>query len=506
MAHTVYIGSFSKKLNSTAQPTYTSWSSYSCVFKDDTSMNVPTIRLNTDFATFASSNYNYAVMLGRYYWITDVRSLRNSYVEVDLSLDALATYKSNILSTSSFIEYGFNTFDAGDSSYRVADSRQPISKNPSMSVTQLDPSGGIIDPTDGCYVVQAVGNAPNTGLHQGLATFCLSQGDLAKMMKKVNTTVSDTIDDFFTHSLTPQEVANELMRFSYKQELLNESALAAIQSVMWLPFDISGAEGTDDVPLYLGNFYTNVNALMLDQNDIYHHLSSMTIPWSVTDWRRNNTQLFLYLPFFGTIPIPTDQSIDTSAIGINWTCEYFSGSVSVVVRTGNGSYTIFAGSTNVGVNMGVGRSTVGAANLIGGAIQMLGGSLEIGASALDMGTSTIGSMLGLSNFSNAAQGAVRGVTDIYKGYAQTVQPIITCCGSMGGMAAIGQVQTAILCACYYPPIDNSGFSAKYGHPVFKVATPAAGFCKTNGFSISLPSNSSYAAIINSAMDGGVYIE
>lgn len=507
MAHTVYLGSFGKKLNSTAQPAYTSWNSYSCVFKEETSINTPTIRLNASFITFTSNNYNYAVMLGRYYWINDIRAVRTNYVEVDLTLDALATYKSNILSTSAFIEYGFNTFNAGDSTHRVADKRQPLNRNPQMNVTQFDPSGGMIEPLDGCYIVQAVGNAPNNGTHQGLATFVLTAGKLAKMLKEVGHTVTDEIDDIFTRGLTPQEVANLIMSFSYKQELLNESALAAIQSVLWLPFDPQWAEGVDDVDLYLGNFDSGVNALMLNQNDVYHHLSAVDIPWNnITDWKRNNTQLLLYVPFFGTIPIPIDQSIDTASLGIMWTAEYFSGSISMVVKTGNGSYTIFAGSTNVGVNMGVGRSTVGASNLLGGAVQMLGGSLEVSAGVLDAGSSTIGSLFGMSRFTDAARGIVQGANDMYKGYAQTIQPVITCVGSMGGLAAIGQVQTAILCAIYYPPLDEAGFSAKYGHPVYKVDTPAAGFCKTNGFSISLPSNSTYAALINSAMDGGVYIE
>ena len=508
MAHTVYLGSFGKKLNSTAQPAYTSWSSYSCVFKEETSINTPTIRLSAGFTSFTSNNYNYAVMLGRYYWINDIRAVRNNYVEIDLTLDALATYRSNILSTSAYIEYGFNSFDASDSSNRVADTRQPISRNPVMSTADFDPSGGMIDALDGCYIVQAVGNDPN-GAHKGLASFCLSAAYMHQLITVVNRDIKQDIADIISNpnALTPQDIANQLMQFDLENALVNESAIAAIQSVIWLPFDIASASGTGFTELYLGNYDTGINGLMLTQNDIYSHLSAVTIPWgTISDWKRNNAQMLLYLPFFGTIPIPIDQSIDTSALGISWTAEYFSGSISVIVRSGDGAYTIYAGSTNVGVNMGVGRSAVGASNLIGGTIQALGGALQMAGGAIDIGTSVIGSALGLSSFASAASGITAGASNMFSGYAQTIQPVITCTGTMGGMAAIGQTQPGRLCLIYFPPLDDAGFRAKYGHPVFKVTTPTSGFCKTKGFSISLPSNSTYAALINSAMDGGVYIE
>ena len=509
MSYTVYMGSFSKRLNSTKQPTYTGWASYSCVFKDGTSLYRPTLRISGSFSTLYG--YNYAVLFGKYYYITDVRVIRTDFCEVDMVIDPLASFKSAITGTSAFIEYGFNTFDAGDSSNRFPDNRVPVSENPVGYVTNFDPSGGLMSPTVGCYVMQAVGNDPQTGAthgHHGLATFVMSATALGIIMQKVNSNIKD---DFLTpimnSGLTPQEIANKLMEFSLQNELANESSLAAIQSLIWLPLDITGATShATSNWLYLGNFATNCQLYMLDENATYSKMTSVSIPWPVNDWRRNCCQLLLYLPFFGTVPIPIDQCIDTSSLGVTWTAEYFSGSISVIVAAASGSYVLYAASTNIAVDMGIGRAQVGASSLIGGTIQALGGVLQMAGGAVDMAAGAAGSVLGLGSIASGANTVATGMQNTFQGYAQTVQPAITCAGTMGGMAAIAQTRTGQVELLYYAPIDVTNFQAKYGHPVMKIGTPASGFCKTRGFSVSIPGNAALAAQINAIMDGGCFIE
>lgn len=509
MAHTIYMGTFNKRLNSTKQPTYTGWTSYSCVFKDETSLYRPTVRIAADFATFASANYNYAVMLNKYYYIQDVRSIRAGYIEVDMAIDPLATYKSSITGTSAFIEYGFNTFDASDQNTRFPDNRVSVNVNPTAYTESADVSGGMIDAADGCYIVQAVGNNPN-GAHKGLATFALSAAQLREMMSQVYggaNGLDATINNIMSNTqLSAQDVMNELTSLSLKTELLNESAMAAIQSVKWLPFKLSNAVGTL-TNLYLGNYDTGIaSALMLTQNTRYWVGTDIDIPWPVTDWKRNNCQIILYLPFFGTVPIPVDQCINYDHIGISWSAEYFSGSISVVVNAGN-VFTLYTGSTNLSVDMGVGRSMVGASAMIGGGIQALGGVLQMAGGIADIGASAVGSFLGIGGgFAGAAANIGGGAQNVLQGYAQTVQPAITCAGSMGGMAAIAQNKLATVELLYYPPIDEGDMRAKYGHPVFAVDTPVTGFCKARGFSVSLSAPGYICAAINDIVNGGIFIE
>lgn len=507
MAYTVYLGRFAKKLNSTAQPDYSSWSGYSCVFKEETSIYRPTLTLSATFQTLVNNNYNYAYMLGRYYWIRDIRAVRSGVIDVDMILDPLATYKSSITSTSAFIEYGFNSYNAGAQATRIPDQRQSINANPTAYTETADVSQNLLDVTAGCYIVQAVGNAPAAvSSHRGLAAFALTAAQLAQLMTAISSTMQSDIAAIIANpnALTPQDIANQLSQYSMEQELLNESAMAAIQSVRWLPLKLSGAVGTY-TQLYLGNYGTGITGLMLQQNTNVLKLTDIDIPWPVTDWKRNNCQILLYLPFFGTIPIPVDQCINYDFIGVSWSAEYFSGSISVVIRAGN-VYTIYTGSTNISVDMGIGRSMVGASGLVNGGLQMVGGALQMAGGVLDVGAGAVGAAFGFGGVSNALASIPNGAQNMFNGFAQTVQPVISCAGTMGGMAAIAQSILTTLQLLYYPPIDDAAFSAKYGHPVFSISTPASGFCKTRGFSVTGSMPAEWAAMINATLDGGAYIE
>ena len=508
MSYTAYLGKFNKKLNSTKRPASGFGTSYTVVLKDETSYISPVLTLNASFYAFTSNDYNYAVFLGRYYWITNIIAVRTGLVEIHMELDRLATYKNEILGTSAFIEYGFNSFNAStQTNGRVPDVRIPITKTPALYRTIADPSGGLIDATNGCYIVQAVGNNPS-GSHKGLAAFAMSASTLRSLVASAGSSISSRISSIMSQvGTTPaDEIANELASFNMENALLQDSAFGAIESVNWLPFKLSSATGAN-ASIYLGNYQTNISALMLTENSVYSHTMTMDILWPVDDWRRNNCQIVLYLPFFGTVPVPVDQCIDRGNLSITWTAEYFSGSVSVKVSAGN--YVVYTGSTNLAVPFGVGRSMVGAMAYAQGSLQALGGTIQAATGIFDAGASIVGAFMGIGTgggLTGAMANITGGASNALAGWGQTIQPTITCAGSMGGMAAIGQSMDAEVCVLYYAPVDESGFQALYGHPVFKIDTPASGFCKTSGFSISLPNNGSNAAYINSVMDGGVFIE
>jgi hypothetical protein len=111
---TVNFGSFSKRRNSTKQPSGLS-DSRTVKLKDLTSFDAPTFILTgNDFS------YNYAEWDGRYYFITDIRSMHNNLTEVDCMLDVLATYKSYILASTQYVCYS-----SLSSSVWLEDSRIP---------------------------------------------------------------------------------------------------------------------------------------------------------------------------------------------------------------------------------------------------------------------------------------------------------------------------------------------------------------------------------------------
>lgn len=491
------LGTVTKRVNSTAVPDSTLWTNYDVLLKQDTSLEQPVFLLQAAAATLAG--YNYAVgagLLYGFYWIVDIVSVANNRCEVHCVRDVLACNKTQIMSTSCFIEYGQNTFDAGDSTYRVSDHRQTISETPTQYTASVDPSGGKIG-TGGRYVLQVVGT-------NGVRTYVTGYGGIQSLITSINTDLSTDVSNILNSGASPDQQLASLAGLDLEHSLLQDSAINAIKSCHWVPVyqAIPGAEN-----VYLGNWDSGQSMPALNDNQVVTVDTSITIPWPVNDWRRNNAQMVLYLPFVGTVPIPIDQCVGVSSLAIKWSFEFFSGDMAYTVKAGN--YTVYSGTVNVAVPYAIGTARVSAASSISGAIQAFGGALQMAGGAVDLGSAVMAKSLTLGVMGDAASAAntmAAGASNMFGGYMQTIEPAITCAGSMGGLAGLGQPLNATLCLMYYPPIDDSGFSALYGHPVMKIATPVAGFCKTRGFSLASSDRMGDISLVNAAMDGGVFIE
>ena len=113
MALTLTIYQFAKKNNSTAQPPANAQSrQYSGLLIDDTNVVNPMIRLL--YVTNASYpvNYNYAYIpdLGRYYFIDSWKWTAEGWI-ASMTVDVLATYKTQIGAMSLYIERADNAYD-----------------------------------------------------------------------------------------------------------------------------------------------------------------------------------------------------------------------------------------------------------------------------------------------------------------------------------------------------------------------------------------------------------
>ena len=97
-------------------------------------------------------NYNYAYMLGSYYWITSRKMVRNDLAEIGLEKDVLATYKTAIGNTNLYIVRSSVTYDG-----TIKDNMYP------MTLRRLiDNQTALIDEdilfSQGCYVVTTIGD------------------------------------------------------------------------------------------------------------------------------------------------------------------------------------------------------------------------------------------------------------------------------------------------------------------------------------------------------------
>ena len=108
MSIKVKIWSFTKRENSTKQPTGTA-TEFDCVLKDDTSIINPVIQI----AASDLSGYNYAQIasFGRYYFISDIVSQANGLWSLSLECDTLATYKTAIGGASEYVLRAASAYD-----------------------------------------------------------------------------------------------------------------------------------------------------------------------------------------------------------------------------------------------------------------------------------------------------------------------------------------------------------------------------------------------------------
>lgn len=495
MAYTVRLGNVSKRSNSTLQPDTSSWFSAQVTFKLAKDIDTPTFILSMpSLSSYPQYNYLYLVEFNAYYWITDIVSVRADVWEISAAMDVLATYKSAILATSCFVEYGFNT-DASGATYRLQDTRQNISMVPTIKTVTKNFLVGEISTSQGCYCMTAVGKSG------GVSAYIIAAGPMKKLLDAVATDIFDSIDQRTT--------VEEILKYFSYNSLLQGSAIQAIRSCVWLPVYLTTFNGLGDVvPVYLGDFNTGVNGVSIDNNIVVVRKASVTIPWPTDDWKRMNCQIQVYIPFIGTVAIPINQCNAAKTVDITWCMEPIGGTVSVRVVCGN--YTVFVGSASIGSSYAIGSSNVPVQNFAGGVAQAIGGYIEAAAGAMDMASalaSPLDDILGQGAYSKAATGIFSGVSNAVGGVVQAITPIVQCAGSMSGASACGQSMNIELSLFYYPPIDDSGFQAVYGHPVMRMAAPVAGFCKTRGFQLAnANARASELLTIGRYMDSGVFIE
>ncbi len=489
MSFTIYLGNVSKRINSTMRPDYSGWHSVSAVWKESKDLDSPTFHLYLQDVESPRYNYIYIPSEDAYYWVTGITTLGNKRWEISATMDLLATYRNDILLTRCFVEYGFNQDASGDT-FRVQDTRQNISMRPTITTKTVDITAGSIAQLSGTYVLTAVGS------NGGVSAYALTHLQLKQLLNHVGTDISDAVSGMTD--------VQELLQYFTTNSLAQGSAISAIRSCIWLPIAYSKFTG-DTKPIYLGDYNAKVNGRELGSNQILTVNTTIEIPWPVTDWKRMNCQLIMYVPFIGTVGIPVDQCNDATTLNIRWCAELITGGVSV--RIDAGDYPVYTGSANIGVPYAIGSSNIPIQNAVSGAISTIGGAMQFGAGGVGMGAG-IGSFLwgGSEGIAAGAEQMAAGMGNMASGIMQTLTPVVQCTGSLGGSAAVGQTMNAKLCLLYYQPIDDAGFQAVYGHPVMRMASPIAGYCKTRGFSISADARMEEIARINSMLDSGVFIE
>ena len=114
MAITVTLYSFTKRKNSTKQPTG-GGTDYSCTMIDDTSLMNPVFKLSIA-SNPIGKNYCYVSDFNRYYFITDISTHQNFWY-ISCTCDVLASFKTEIGTGSHYILRSASSYDGDISDY-----------------------------------------------------------------------------------------------------------------------------------------------------------------------------------------------------------------------------------------------------------------------------------------------------------------------------------------------------------------------------------------------------
>lgn len=161
MSITVTLYSFTKRENSTKQPS-SGGTDYSCTMIDDTSLMNPTFKMSIATNPIGK-NYAYVADFNRYYFITDIRTYQNFWY-ISCKCDVLASFKSEIGAGSHYVLRAASEYDE-----YISDSFYGAKVNETATI--LPSSGPLYWGTNHSYVVGIVGYAPDNSQQVGSVTY-----------------------------------------------------------------------------------------------------------------------------------------------------------------------------------------------------------------------------------------------------------------------------------------------------------------------------------------------
>lgn len=444
--------SFSKRQNSTAVPS--GGSVVDVALKNETSLNAPTFILQSSEKPTA----NYAAFEGAYYFIDNLRSVRNDIWALECSMDVLATYRDEIRTLSAFVEY------AAQGNAQIPDTRFEVEYG----------VGGVNVTTAGVFpgtLVGAAGSKYITVLGQtGAETYYIADANLSRLFASIAQWSEGVID---------RTSLETILDTGLRQLVGSGSAADCVRDAYCLPCSpipetLGGSES-----IYLGMFNTGVSGNKISGSGDAVRTETISIPHQYNDWRRQAPYeiVQLFLPLYGTINIPSDIAADSDALTIE---------ARLNVRSGDFTYYI-SGSGRSGKEITVGGNCAA--------------PLAVGASNINPGGS-LGAIAG--GLASAAYGNVAGSV---AASLSIISPVPHSVGASGG---ISNKYPNAQCMAYYRNTSGAPGSAAASHgiPLFaqRQLSSLSGYVKTRGASVSGAIRGAIRDRVNVMLDDGIFLE
>lgn len=470
MAETIYTGTVKKRVNSTLQPTLST--TYSVLLKNGCSIDNPVFYLSA-----SGFSDNYVKWNDRYYYVTDITYETNTRTAVSCTLDVLATYKSDIIASTQFVSYS----SVSGGSY-LPDKRIPLKTQASVSTNSA--AATFLSSYDGFYILSIISD-------ESCQLYSLTEGQIAQLIDRASTWKDDLKDDFLNNAdFSTVEAALESLTTAMSKSGAVGNAWAnapqCIRSCIWIPYDITPAVISGSVPLHLGTFDTNMNAMTVSAKPVSGSIS-VSIPWQYSDWRRVECEdIYLYLPLVGTISIPSENINHVNALTVKYSYTCSDGNISFEILAGTEVIGTYGASCSATVAIGINQQN--------GASQVLN-ALASGAQKMSSA-----SLLGVAA---GVAGTAYNVADA------AMSRNLTCIGGIGGGAGWG-LDRVIYCTSVAHPttINPADMIATMGQPTMQpmALSSCTGYCQCANAHVA--TDAEYGALerIDAFLNTGFFIE
>lgn len=459
---------FSKKHNSTAQPTGDG-TVVACTIKTPSSLQAPVVEVNS--ATIPTYNYAYIPDLGRYYFVTGTAYNRGIW-EISLRVDVLASFKTDIGSTSMYFERS-----SAQKNGNLVDKFYPVTAQYTISRTELRSDSSTIPWSSGSFVVTVLDGLSNTGN----TSYQFSPSNFGLFIQSLMVTGSDmqeSVWDSLTQSI----------------KVTNYEPLKYVGAVYWFPSPaFTPGPVTAETSIQLGNFVaTGFSCYPLDSsttNTITYTVTLPAHPQAATRGSFCNVEPFseytLNLASFGSLKLDSTALGKATSLSINIRPDPMTGRARAIVKTNLGAIV-----ANVTTQWGVPVMISAGSNInVGGIGQTLAGAAGTLAAAASGNILGVGAGLG---------SYVAGIADVMSGTVSTV----------GSSGAMDDHQFAIdFIARFFTIADDD--NTNNGRPYCAVSTPATltGYMVAQkGLVTSTAATLPELDSINAYMEEGFYYE
>ena len=512
---TVYFYTIGKRRNSTALPPATPTpDSYDCALKDSCSLINPSLILKYS----GKPTWNYFKFEDRYYWITDIVSLKNDLWMISGTVDALASFRSHIKATSAFVLYDSTT------NTQIPDSRLAI-KTDCDAYTASASMPWSFDSGTGTYLICTTGTTDevdyyngniNTNAYAGTGVYIIPKNQIEKLGYDGSDILSAWVSSYSTALTNMVAAKNQAESFDFvtqpfesigayakfigtvlyqswifmqdagrilMQQLLGGgTALSNIRASYWLPFVIPDAASVaNSKPLALGSYKDYITGLRRVNDPIITSAwVTVNIPWHFSDWRNVScTEVMLYVPLIGCINIPSEVVKGNSSLQVRVALNLYSGSMACEVRCDSANIGTYG--ANVAMPVLIGDSNVNVGAIVN--------TITSAASTNPIGLVT--------------------------GAAQSLTPMATSVGGIGGGAGVG-LNNDIVCICrvHNTSQEPSALINTIGTPTNQLKTlNGSGYCQTLNAQLNCTAivgepnpTDTEIQMINTALNTGVYLE